>query len=328
MTAELLHSNIQLSIIVPVYNEEEALPIFHQKVIDVIKPLNISFEIIYINDGSHDNTESILFKLKCKNPEISYVKFSRNFGKEAAMTAGFKLCRGQSAIIIDVDLQDPPELIPSMLDAWRNGADVVNMKRTARDGESLWKKATAIMFYSLIGKISDVEIPHNVGDFRLFSRRAINAINELSERGRFMKGLYAWIGYPQATIEYNRNRRIAGKTKWRFFGLVRLAWQGVTAFSTAPLQIATWLGLASAGGAFLYANYFLIKNIFIPDAVQGFPTLIIVILFLGGLQLFCVGILGEYIARIYTEVKQRPVYLIEVFIPTEEVLYEKINNVI
>lgn len=317
MTTSVAESKIELSIIVPAYNEEAVLSIFNQKILDVIKPLNISFEIVYINDGSHDNTESIILDLKQQHPEIAYAKFSRNFGKEAAMTAGFKLCRGESAIMIDADLQDPPELIPAMLDAWRKGADVVNMKRSERHGESLWKKTTASMFYHLIGKISEVSIPHNVGDFRLFSRRAINAINQLNERGRFMKGLYAWVGYPQATIEYERDPRAAGDTKWPFFKLVGLAWQGITAFSTAPLQMATWLGLGSAGSAFLYASYFLIKNLFVHDAIRGFPTLIIVILFLGGLQLFCIGILGEYLARIYTEVKQRPVYLIETFHPSE-----------
>lgn len=308
---------VELSIIVPAYNEEAVLTIFHQKVLDVIKPLGISYEIVYINDGSRDNTEAIVLNLKTQCPEISYAKFSRNFGKEAAMTAGFKLCRGNAAILIDADLQDPPELIPAMLDAWRKGADIVNMQRSERKGEPMWKKVTASMFYSLIGKISEVAIPHNVGDFRLFSRRAIDAINQLNERGRFMKGLYAWVGYPQATIAYQRDPRAAGDTKWPFFKLVGLAWQGITAFSTAPLKVATWLGLTSAGGAFLYALHFLIKNILTPDVVQGFPTLIIVILFLGGLQLFCIGILGEYLARIYTEVKQRPVYIIEDFYPSK-----------
>ena len=317
MTAPTTESKIELSIIVPAYNEEAVLPIFHQQIIDIIKPLNISYEVIYVNDGSRDNTEAIILALQNECPEIAYAKFSRNFGKEAAMTAGFKLCRGESAIMIDADLQDPPTLIPAMLDAWRNGADIVNMKRSERHGEPMWKKVTANMFYHLIGKISEVEIPHNVGDFRLFSRRAINAINQLSERGRFMKGLYAWVGYQQATIEYERDARAAGDTKWPFFKLVGLAWQGITAFSTAPLQMATWLGLASAGSAFTYASYFLIKSLVKPDIVQGFPTLIVVILFLGGLQLFCIGILGEYLARIYTEVKQRPVYLIETFYPAK-----------
>jgi glycosyltransferase involved in cell wall biosynthesis len=317
MTTPHSEPKVELSIIVPAHNEEAVLPIFHQKLMDVIKPLNITYEIVYINDGSQDNTELIIINLKQQCPEVAYAKFSRNFGKEAAMTAGLKLCNGESAIIIDADLQDSPELIPAMLDAWRNGADIVNMKRSERSGEPLWKIATANMFYQLIGKISEVSIPHNVGDFRLFSRRAIDAINQLSERGRFMKGLFAWVGYPQTTIEYKRDARVAGNTKWPFFKLVGLAWQGITAFSTAPLQMATWLGLSSAGGAFLYASYFLLKSIFIPDAVQGFPTLIIVILFLGGLQLLCIGILGEYLARIYTEVKQRPVYLIETFYPAK-----------
>lgn len=304
-----------LSIIVPVYNEEKVLYLFHQKLIEVLQPLNIAYEIIYINDGSSDHTEAIILALQSQQPEIAYIKFSRNFGKEAAMTAGFKLCRGEAAIMIDADLQDSPTLIPAMLKAWRNGADVVNMKRSIRYGEPLWKTVTANLFYDLIGKIGDVAIPHNVGDFRLFSRRAIDAINQLPERGRFMKGLYAWIGYPQATIEYVRDARAAGDTKWPFLKLVRLAWQGITAFSTMPLKIATWLGLFSAGGAFSYALYFILKNLVARDEVQGFPTLIITILFIGGVQLFCIGILGEYIALVYSEVKQRPIYLIETFSP-------------
>ena len=316
-TPDIEPSIIELSIIVPAYNEEAVLPIFHEKIIEVLTPLNISYEIVYINDGSRDNTEAIILQLQKQCPQIAYAKFSRNFGKEAAMTAGFKLCRGASAIMIDADLQDSPTLIPAMLEARRNGADIVNMKRSERYGEPMWKKTTASMFYHLIGKISEVSIPHNVGDFRLFSRRAIEAINQLNERGRFMKGLYAWVGYPQATIEYERDPRAAGDTKWPFFKLVGLAWQGITAFSTAPLQMATWLGLASAGSAFAYASYFLLKSLVTPDTVHGFPTLIIVILFLGGLQLFCIGILGEYLARIYTEVKQRPVYLIETFYPAK-----------
>ncbi len=306
-----------LSIIVPVYNEEKVLNLFHQKLIDVLQSLNITYEIIYVNDGSSDHTEAIILALKSQQSEIAYIKFSRNFGKEAAMTAGFKLCRGEAAIMIDADLQDSPTLVPAMLEAWQNGADVVNMKRSIRHGEPLWKTVTANLFYDLIGKIGDVAIPHNVGDFRLFSRRAIDAINQLPERGRFMKGLFAWIGYPQATIEYVRNARAAGDSKWPILKLVRLAWQGVTAFSTMPLKIATWLGLFSAGGAFSYALYFILINLVSRDEVKGFPTLIVTILFIGGVQLFCIGILGEYIALVYSEVKQRPIYLIETFSPAK-----------
>lgn len=308
---------ITLSIIVPAYNEQAVLPVFYEKITAVLKSLNIRYEMLFIDDGSSDQTEMIILRLKEQNPEIALAKFSRNFGKEAAMAAGFKLCKGEAAIIIDADLQDPPALIPAMLEAWRKGADIVNMKRTLRHGEPAWKIITAGWFYSIIGKISEIEIPHNVGDFRLFSRRAIDALNQLNERGRFMKGLYAWVGYPQATIEYERDARDSGSTKWPFFKLLGLAWQGITAFSTVPLKIATWLGLISASSAFLYAMYFLIENLIQPDLVRGFPTLIIVILMLGGLQLFCIGILGEYLARIYTEVKQRPVYLIENFYPSE-----------
>jgi glycosyltransferase involved in cell wall biosynthesis len=304
-------TSVLLSIIVPVYNEEIALPLFNEQLIKVINPLNITYEIIYINDGSADNTEAIILNLRNQYPEIAYTKFSRNFGKEAAMTAGFKLCRGEAAIIIDADLQDPPTLIPAMLKAWRNGADIVNMKRASRESDTYWKKTTASLFYDLIGKIGEVAIPHNVGDFRLFSRLAIDAMNQLPERSRFMKGLYAWVGYPQATIEYVRNGRVAGYSKWPFLKLVRLAWQGITAFSTMPLKIATWLGLISAGGTFIYASYFILKTLVTDETVQGFPTLIITILFIGGIQLFCIGILGEYIALIYTEIKQRPIYLIE-----------------
>lgn len=310
-------TSVLLSIIVPVYNEEVVLPLFNEQLIKVIQPLNITYEIIYVNDGSTDNTEAIILNLRNQYPEIAYTKFSRNFGKEAAMTAGFKLCRGEAAVMIDVDLQDPPTLIPAMLEAWRNGADIVNMKRTIREGEAYWKKITANLFYDLIGKIGDVAIPHNVGDFRLFSRLAIDAVNLLPERSRFMKGLYAWVGYTQVTIEYVRNGRVAGNSKWPFLKLVRLAWQGITSFSTMPLKIATWLGLFSAGGAFSYAFYFILKNLVSHDEVQGFPTLIITILFIGGVQLLCIGILGEYIARIYSEVKQRPIYLIEKSFPSK-----------
>ena len=305
-----------ISIIVPVYNEEAVLPLFFEEISAVLKPLNIVYEILFIDDGSRDKTETILLALKSYNPEIAFVKFSRNFGKEAAMSAGLKLCKGEAAIIIDVDLQDPPALIPDMLEAWKSGADVVNMKRLIRHGEPAWKIQTANLFYSTMSKISEIEIPQNVGDFRLFSRCVINSLNQLNERGRFMKGLFAWVGYSQTTIHYERDARMAGNTKWSFLKLTRFAWQGITAFSTAPLKIATWLGLMSASVAFFYAAYFLIKSLLIGDDVQGFPTLVTIILFLGGLQLFCIGIMGEYIARIYNEVKQRPIYLVENFHPS------------
>lgn len=214
-------------------------------------------------------------------------------------------------VVIDADLQDPPELIGRMLAAWRGGADVVNMRRRVRAGENWFKLATAHAFYRAINRLSDVPIPENVGDFRLLSRRAVDALNRLPERNRFMKGLFAWIGYAQATLDYDRQPRAAGRTKWRYWKLWNLALEGITDFSTAPLKLATYTGLASAAGAFFYAAYFLVKTLAVGESVRGFPTLIVVVLLLGGLQLMATGIVGEYLARLFIESKGRPLYLID-----------------
>jgi len=306
---------ITLSVVVPVFNEQDVLATFHRRLSAVLAETELSYEIIYVDDGSTDRTQQILKGLQLTQPMTSAARLSRNFGKEAAMTAGLLLARGEAVVIIDADLQDPPEQIPLMLQAWRAGNDVVNLRRRRREGETLWKLATAGAFYRFIDWISDTPIARDVGDFRLFSRRAVDALNQLPERGRFMKGLFAWIGYPQITIDYDREARAAGEAKQGFVKLVRLALEGITAFSAAPLRIATWLGIAAAGGSFLYAIYFLVKALVRGDPVQGFPTLIISMLFLGGLQLFCMGVLGEYVARIFTETKRRPMYLIESYRP-------------
>lgn len=306
---------VTLSVVVPVFNEQAVLALFHRRLSTVLLEAGVSYEIIYVDDGSTDRTQQILKGLQLTQPMTSLVRLSRNFGKEAAMTAGLLLARGDAVIIIDADLQDPPEQIPVMLQAWRAGNDVVNLRRRSREGESLWKRATAGAFYRFIERISEIPIARDVGDYRLFSRRAVEALNQLPERGRFMKGLFAWIGYPQITIEYDRDARAAGNAKQNFFKLFGLALEGITAFSAAPLRIATWLGSAAAGSSFLYAIYFLVKALVRGDPVQGFPTLIISMLFLGGLQLLCMGVLGEYIARIFTETKRRPMYLIESYRP-------------
>lgn len=308
-------TTVTLSVVVPVFNEEVVLASFHRRLSTVLVETGISYEVIYIDDGSTDRTQPILRGLQLTQPMISLARLSRNFGKEAAMTAGLLLARGDAVIIIDADLQDPPEQIPVMLQAWRAGNDLVNLRRRSRAGESLWKRTTAGAFYRFIERISEVPIARDVGDFRLFSRRAVEALNQMPERGRFMKGLFAWIGYPQVTIEYDRDARAAGEAKQDIFKLLGLALEGITAFSAAPLRIATWLGIAAAGSSFLYAIYFLVKSLARGDPVQGFPTLIISMLFLGGLQLLCMGVLGEYIARIFTETKRRPMYLIESYRP-------------
>ena len=231
------------------------------------------------------------------------------------MTAGLELVQGHAVVVIDADLQDPPELIPSMLQAWQSGADVVNMRRAAREGETLFKKATAHFFYRIINRMSEVSIPQDVGDFRLFSRRAVDALNRLPESNRFMKGLYAWIGFRQVTISYHRKAREAGSSKWPYWRLWNFALQGITSFSTVPLRVASYVGFASAFGAFIYALYFLIKTLFWGESVRGFPTLIEIVLLLGGLQLMAIGIVGEYVGRIYLEAKRRPIYLLDVFNP-------------
>jgi polyisoprenyl-phosphate glycosyltransferase len=308
-------SSCQLSIVVPVFNEEKVLVLFHERLAAVLSTCLNSYEVIYVDDGSSDTTSVLLETLRQANTFVGVARFSRNFGKERAMTAGLELASGDAVVILDVDLQDPPELIPSMLEAWKNGADVVNMQRDAREGETAVKRTTAHLFYRVINYLSDVSIPNDVGDFRLFSRRTVDALNKLPESNRFMKGLFAWIGFPQVTLSYRRQARAAGVSKWPYWKLWNFALEGVTSFSTVPLRVATYIGFLSASGAFLYALYFLLKAEFWGEAVKGFPTLIVVILLLGGLQLMAIGIVGEYVGRIYLETKRRPLYLLDSYKP-------------
>ena len=305
----------QLSVVVPVYNEVEVVALFHARLSTVLAACPGVHEILYIDDGSTDHSPQALEALRVAHPNVGVARLSRNFGKERAMTAGLELARGEAVIIVDVDLQDPPELIPSMLEAWRTGVDVVNMRRIRREGETVLKKATAHFFYRLINRLSDVSIPNDVGDFRLFSRRAVDALNQMPESNRFMKGLFAWIGFSQVTLDYHRKGRAAGNGKWPYWKLWNFALEGVTSFSTVPLRIASYVGFSSALGAFLYALYFLVKTRIWGDSVKGFPTLIEVVLLLGGLQLMAIGIMGEYVGRIYLESKRRPLYLLDSFTP-------------
>lgn len=304
-----------LSVVVPVFNEEAVIDIFHERLSQVLAACPGTHEILYVDDGSTDASATVLERLRTSCPQVGVARLSRNFGKEHAMTAGLKLARGEAVIILDVDLQDPPELIPSMLAAWREGADVVNMRRTGRDGETAFKIATAHFFYRIINCLSDVSIPSDVGDFRLFSRRAVDALNRLPESNRFMKGLFAWIGFRQITLNYHRQSRAAGLSKWPYWKLWNFALEGITSFSTVPLRIASYVGFASALGAFLYALYFLVKTAIWGDSVRGFPTMIEIVLLLGGLQLMAIGIMGEYVGRMYLESKRRPIYLLDSFQP-------------
>ena len=302
-----------LCVVVPLRNEESVLRKFHRRLLDSINGTPGGFEILYIDDGSTDLTRHILRELCAQDARVGFIRLSRNFGKEPAISAGLRHARSPATIVIDGDLQDPPELIRAMLAAWLDGADVVNMRRRNRAGESWLKRATAHAFYRVMNRLSDVPIPVDTGDFRLLSRRAVEAINALPERNRLMKGLFAWIGFEQTTIEYDREPRAAGQSKWRYWQLWNLALEGVTGFSVAPLKVATYVGLATALSAFLYAAFMFVKTLVIGDPVKGFPTLIVMVSFLGGLQLMAIGVLGEYVGRLFVEAKGRPLYLVDEF---------------
>lgn len=299
-----------LSIVIPVFNERPVLPLCHRRLHDVLSTLRVPYELVFVDDGSTDGSADYLAALACTTESVKLVRLSRNFGKEAAMTAGLDQTQGAAVIVMDADLQDPPELIPDMVTAWRAGADVVSMRRRTRAGETWAKRASAHIFYRLLNRISEVPIPEDTGDFRLMSRRAVDALARLPERSRYMKGLFAWIGMPTKVIEYDRAPRAAGHSKWGFLGLVRLALEGITSFSVAPLRWATGLGLLAAATGGLFGVSIVIKTFVLGEAVSGYPSTIAIMTFLGGVQLLTIGLLGEYVGKIYIETKQRPLYLI------------------
>ena len=306
-----LTQSVRLSIVVPAYNEQEVLPEFHRRLCGVLGGIEDSSEIIYVNDGSHDNTLAVLQELRRNDPRVSIVDLSRNFGKEIALTAGLDHARGLATVVIDADLQDPPELIPELVKQWSAGYDVVYAKRTERSGETWVKKLTAKLFYRLIKRVGEVAIPEDSGDFRLLSRRALDALKQLREQHRFMKGLFAWIGYPQQAVLYRRDARFAGITKWNYWKLWTLALEGITSFTTAPLKIATYVGVLAALLAFVFALFIVYKTLVYGDPVRGYPSLTVIVLFLGGIQLVALGVIGEYLGRMFTETKHRPLYLVK-----------------
>jgi polyisoprenyl-phosphate glycosyltransferase len=307
-----------LSVIVPAYNEEQVLASFHDRLGAVLALLDMRAEIIYVNDGSGDGTAALIRRLRAGDARVALVDLSRNFGKEAAMTAGFDLAAGDAVVVIDADLQDPPEMIPEMVKLWRAGHDMVYAQRSERDGESWLKKTTSFLFYRLIQRLSRVSIPPDTGDFRLLSRRAVLALNSLREQHRFMKGLFAWIGYPQIAIAYRRDPRFAGQTKFNYWKLWNFALEGVTSFTIVPLKLATYLGVLVAGAAFLYAGVVIFKTMTYGEPVSGYPSLMVVITFLGGVQLAFIGVLGEYIGRMFNETKRRPLYFINTYEPSRD----------
>ncbi|OFA17232.1 bactoprenol glucosyl transferase [Acidithiobacillus ferrivorans] len=306
----MIANNPEVSLVVPCHNETENLSALFGRVRAVMEKTGKSWEMVCINDGSKDDTLEQLLALHQKDPHVVVIDLSRNFGKEAALTAGLDHARGDCAIPLDADLQDPPELIPELLAKWQEGYDVVNAVRLSRDGESWFKRASAHAFYRVINRMSDVDIPADTGDFRLLSRPVLEAIKTLPERRRFMKGLFAWVGFRATSVYYHREPRYAGKTTWNYWRLWNFAVEGVTSFSQVPLQLAAHLGLFVSVLAFLYAVYLIIGTMVYGNPVRGYPSMMVTLLFLGGVQLIALGVIGEYLGRIYEETKGRPVYLV------------------
>jgi glycosyltransferase involved in cell wall biosynthesis len=308
-----------VSIVVPAYNENDVILEFNRRLSVVRQKLLMPSEVIFVNDGSSDNTLELLRALKAADPTIGIVDLSRNFGKEIALTAGLDYARGDVVIVIDADLQHPPELIPRFIARWQEeDADVVYGQRASRAGESRVKRFTSRAFYRVINSLSGELIPVDAGDFRILSRRAVDALAGSRERHRYMKGLFAWIGYRQIPMPYEPDVRYAGASKWDYWKLWNLSIEGITSFSIGPLKVATYVGLITAILSILYGFYMAIRTVILGNPVPGFPSLLIAILFLGGLQLIFLGIIGEYLGRTFNEVKQRPLYLVRQWEPSTQ----------
>lgn len=301
---------VELSIVVPAYNEESNLDYLFERLESVLTSLNTTYEIVCVNDGSKDKTIEYLVKHHHRNQAIKVIDLSRNFGKEIALSAGIDYATGSAVIPIDADLQDPPELIKDLVAKWREGYDVVYATRRTRQGESWLKRFTASGFYQTIGKMSRVEIPQNTGDFRLLDRRVVEAVKQMPEKNRFMKGLFAWVGFKQTSIIYDREPRYKGKTTWNYWKLWNFAIDGITSFSFLPLKIWSYIGTCISLVSLLYALFLLFQTLIIGIKVPGYASTIISVLFLGGIQLISLGVIGEYLGRVYEEVKGRPLYFV------------------
>ena len=301
-----------VSILVPAYNEQEVLGLLFDRLDSLANTVpRYDFEFLFVNDGSRDDTLEIIKKRAKSDTRISYVNLSRNFGKETAMLAGFDYAKGDAIVIIDADLQDPPELIPEMLTYWEEGYDDVFAKRRSRAGESQLKKMTSRLYYRILQNSTNIPIQVDTGDFRLLDRRCVDALKQFRESERYTKGMFSWIGFKKKEILYDRDPRAAGETKWNYGKLINLAIDGITSFTTAPLRISTYVGAVISLIAFVYIAYLVIRPLFGAPTVPGYSSLMAVILFMGGVQLLTIGIIGEYVARIFNETKHRPLYFVE-----------------
>ena len=301
-------------VVVPVYNEEDNIAEFHRRLSLVMDDLG-TWQVVYVNDGSTDGSLSLLLRLREVDGHVALVNLTRNFRKESALTAGLDHACGEAVIVTDADLQDPPEIIPELAAGWEEGYDVVYAQRRLRAGEPWLKKFTATMFYRLAASVGDANMPRDTGDFRLMSWRVVEAVRELRERHRFMKGLFAWVGFPSKAVLYDRAPRHAGTTKWNYVKLWNFAIEGITSFTVLPLKVASYLGLLISLGAMIYIVQLVVRTLLFGNPVAGYPSLLAVTLFLGGAQLLTLGIIGEYLGRVFNESKHRPLYLVERFLP-------------
>ncbi|ARU59100.1 glycosyl transferases-like protein [Oleiphilus messinensis] len=307
----------RISVVAPAFNEEDSIQAFHSRLLVTVQSLpQYDWQIVYVNDGSRDGTLGVLKNIveqdqSSSSHTVTVVDLSRNFGKEIAMTAGLDKVDADAVIVIDTDLQDPPELIPQLIEKWEEGYDAVYAKRRERYGETAIKKWTAASFYRLMARLSRVHIPRDTGDFRLLSRPALDALKQLREQHRFMKGLFNWIGFDQVAVEYDRDPRFAGESKFNYWKLWNFALEGVTSFSSLPLRMATYLGIFIAFGAFLYGALIIFKTLFWGEAVQGYPSIMVTVLLLGGVNLIFLGMIGEYLGRMFNETKGRPLYIVK-----------------
>lgn len=305
-------SKKKISILIPAYNEQEVLHHLYERLYKLAgTTTDYDFEFMFVNDGSRDKTLEIIKKYATKDPRVAFINLSRNFGKETAMIAGLDHVTGDATVIIDADLQDPPELIPDMIKLWEEGYDDVFAKRSSRAGETWFKKASSTYFYKLLQRSTHIPIQRDTGDFRLLNRRCVEALKQMRESQRYTKGMFSWIGYKKKEIAYERDPRLAGTTKWNYLKLMDLAIEGIVSFTTAPLRISTGIGLLVSLLAFIYIIYLVVRTLLFGTDLAGYPSMMAVILFLGGVQLLSLGVIGEYIARIFNETKQRPLYFIE-----------------
>lgn len=299
-----------LSILIPMHNEQAVLEKLFARLIPCIEQVTHNYEIICVNDGSRDNTLELLRSYHERDSRIKIISLARNFGKEAGLTAAIDFCTGDAVIPIDADLQDPPELIPEMWAKWKEGYQVVLATRKSRPGDSFIKRVTALGFYRVMNKMSTVKIPQNTGDFRLMDRAVVEAVKLLQERTRFMKGIFAWVGYKTHTIYFDRENRAAGSTTWNYRRLWHFALDGIFSFTTVPLRIWTYIGALISMFAFVYALWIIFKTLYHGVELPGYASLMVAVLFMGGIQLISLGVIGEYVGRIYRETKQRPIYLV------------------